>query len=120
VVGVWLEALGALEGGRTGRPIGDWARYGSPALGKGQGDGSWFGLRNLAITARDFGPTELVRRPRWSLRYPRERVISVMPRLLAPNGEQPSGDICAALALRAGATWAQAGTRCLALWRRYA
>jgi hypothetical protein len=120
VVDVWLEALAALEGVRTGRAIGDWARYGTPALGKGQGGGFRYWLRNLAVNARDFGPTELLHRPRWSLRYPRERVISVMPRLLAPGGERPAGDICAALALPAGATWAQAGARCLTLWRRYA
>jgi hypothetical protein len=120
VVDVWLEALAALEGARTGRPIGDWARYGSPALGKGQGGGFRYWPRNLAITARDFGPTELVRRPRWSLRYPRERVISVLPRLLASGGGEPAADLCRALALPAGASWAQAAAQCLALWRRYA
>jgi hypothetical protein len=120
VVGVWLETLAWLEAIRTGRRIDDWVHYCSPALGKGQGQGLWPGLRNLVITARDFGPVELARRPRWSLRYPRERVISVLPRLLAPTGERPAAEICAPLALPAGATWAQVGAQFLALWRRYA
>jgi hypothetical protein len=120
VVGVWLDTLAWLEGVRTGRTVDDWRRYGSPALGKGQGRASRLGLRNLAITARDFGPMELARRPRWSLRYPRERLISVLPRLLAPSGEQPAADLCAPLALQTGASWSEAGARFLALWGRYA
>jgi hypothetical protein len=120
VVGVWLDTLAWLEAVRTGRRIDSWVDYGSPALGKGQGQGLWPGPRNLVITARDFGPVELARRPRWSLRYPRERVIAVLPRLLAPTGDQPAADIRGALALPAGATWAQVGAQFLALWRRYA
>jgi hypothetical protein len=120
VVGAWLETLAWLEGVRTGRMIHDWTSYGSPSLGKGQGRPSRLGLRNVAITARDFGPMELVRQPRWSLRYPRERLISVLPRLLVPSGAKPAADLCAPLAVPDGASWSQIADQFLALWRRYA
>ena len=119
VAPLWLATLGWFEEGRLGRSIGDWEGYCSAAVPKGQGGNAWGGLRNAAITLRDFGPVELLRRPRWSLRYPRERLISALPLLLsAPRSV--SSKALRPLALPEGASCSDAAEGFLRLWRRYA
>jgi hypothetical protein len=120
VVALWLATLAWYEQVRTGRAISDWDAYCSAALPKGQGGRSWWGLRNAAITLRDFGPAELVRRPRWSLRYPRERLISALPVLLSHPFGGLSPAAAEALAVPSGTTWMEAVEAFLRLWRRYA
>lgn len=120
VVTIWLETLAWFERGRAGRPIDDWNAYGSPGFSKGQGGRSWGGLRNAAITLRDFGPAELLRRPGWSLRYPRERLISTLPLLLANPGTPAAPVLAVALAQTPGTPWLDTVEAFLRLWRRYA
>jgi hypothetical protein len=119
VVTAWLETLSWFEEKRAGRSILDWDSYCSPAIPKGQGRKSWGGLRNAAVTLRDFGPGQLLRRPRWSLRYPRERLISVLPSLLSRPEGTPSPMLAGALALPAGTSWTESVDAFLSLWRRY-
>jgi hypothetical protein len=120
VVALWLATLSWYEQGRTGRAIPDWETYCSAAIPKGQGGRSWWGLRNAAITLRDFGPVELARHPFWSLRYPRERLISALPLLLSDSftGLRPAP--AEALSMRPGTPWPKAAETFLYLWRRYA
>ena len=120
VVAIWLDTLSWFERTRTGRAIADWDTYCSPSFPKGQGRHRWGGLRNVAITARDFGPAEVLRSPRWSLRYPRERLISVLPQLLSDprTGLRPAP--AEALSVPPATQWAKAAETFLRLWRRYA
>jgi hypothetical protein len=120
VVRIWLDTLFWFERERIGRDVGDWIAYCSPSIQKGQGRQSWGGLRNAAITLRDFGPAELLRRPLWSLRYPRERLISVLPLLLSEGGDIDRSAPASALALPAGTPWSDAAGKFIRLWRRYA
>jgi hypothetical protein len=120
VVALWLATLTWYEQVHTGKPIPDWETYCSAAVPKGQGRRSWWGLRNAAITLRDFGPVELLRSPRWSLRYPRERLISALPLLLSrPHDVLPPAP-ARALSLSAGTSWPESAEAFLRLWRRYA
>ncbi|MFY9976084.1 MAG: hypothetical protein WAK53_17650, partial [Chromatiaceae bacterium] len=105
---------------RTGGAIAGWASYCSPAISKGQGRSSWGGLRNSAITVRDFGPAELLLRPRWSLRYPRERLISALPSLLSAPFVALRSAPAEALAVPDRTPWPRAVKAFLKLWRRYA
>ncbi len=89
-------------------------------LRQGPGGKSWGGLRNALITLRDFGPTELLRRPAWSRRYPRERLIAALPLLLENPGAPASPVLANALALAPGASWQDAVAAFLGLWRRFA
>jgi hypothetical protein len=120
VVGLWLATLSWLEEIRTGSVIADWDSYCSPSIPKGQGRHSWAGFRNIAITARDFGFAEVLRRPRWSMRYPRERLISALPLLLSG----PFAGLCPAaaeaLSLTPGTPWPKATETFLRVWRRCA
>lgn len=120
VVGVWLDTLLWFERGRLAKSIPGWDAYGSPSIPKGQTGGSWGGLRNLAINLRDFGLAELLRRPRWCLRYPRERLISALPSLLSMPGAALPAAPANALALPVGTGWMDAAVAFLRLWRRYA
>ena len=120
VVRLWLDTLSWFEQQRTGEAFADWTAYCTPRLPKSQSGAPWGGLRNAAITLRDFGPGELVRRPRWSLRYPRERLISALPLLLAEPGAVPLRPVADALALPARSTWEDAVATFLSLWRRFA
>jgi hypothetical protein len=120
VVRLWLETLSWFEQGRTGRDIGDWTAYCSPSIPKGQGRGSWGGLRNVAITLRDFGPAELLRRPLWALRYPRERLISALPLLLSDWTDRTRSAVAGVLAVPVGTSRTDSAERFLQLWRRYA
>lgn len=120
VVAVWLDTLSRFETERTGNQIESWNAYCAPQLSKGQQSSS--GLRNLAVTLRDFGPMQLVTRPLWSLRYPRERLISVLPLLLKSPDQDARLPSCVtdALALPRDADWTRAVERFLQLWQRYA
>ncbi len=120
LVPIWLATLTWFEQGRTGRSIPDWSAYGTPGFAKGQGGKSWGGLRNALITLRDFGPAELLRRPAWSRRYPRERLISALPLLLEKPGAPASPVLANALALAPGSAWPDAVAAFLGLWRRFA
>lgn len=119
VVHCWLDTLSWFEQRRLGKGIDHWAAYCSPTVPKGQGN-AWGGLRNLAITLRDFDVTEPLRRPRWSLRYPRERLIGALPLLLSETEGLSSRPLAEALALSPGTPWSQATVVFLRLWRRYA
>lgn len=120
VVAVWLDTLSWFEAKRTGKQVESWEAYCAPQLSKGQESSS--GLRNLAVTLRDFGLMHLVARPLWSFRYPRERLISVLPLLVKSPGQNSRLPSCVtdALALQRGALWPQATKRYLQLWQRYA
>ena len=120
VVRSWLDTLCWFERWRTGKDVGDWIAYCSPSFQKGQGGQSWGGLRNAAITLRDFGPAELVRRPRWSFRYPRERLISALPLLLSQTDDSATPALVNALAVPVGTSWSDKAETFLRLWRRYA
>ncbi|WP_295438994.1 hypothetical protein [uncultured Thiodictyon sp.] len=120
VVGIWLDTLSWLERTRTGSAVDDWTAYCSPAMAKGQGQASWGGWRNAAITLRDFGPAQLLQQPRWSLRYPRERLIATLPLLLSRPGSPAAPILADALVLPAGRSWSDATDAFLRLWRRYA
>ena len=119
VVADWLESLAELETTRLGQLPG-WDRYSSARIGKGQSaDGLTGTLRNLAVTMRDFGPGELVRNATWSLRYPRERLISVLPGLLRPDLGVPCSAIAAALSEPHGVDRETLADRFLGHWARY-
>lgn len=120
VVYFWLDTLSWFEQTRIGKGIDHWDAYCSPQIAKGQGGNSWGGLRNLAVTLRDFDLAEPLRRPRWSLRYPRERLIGALPLLLSHPEGLSSVALADALALPLGAPWSQATAVFLRLWRRYA
>ncbi|NCA70021.1 MAG: hypothetical protein EOM91_07920 [Sphingobacteriia bacterium] len=120
LIALWLETLAWLEQQRLGQPIGDWTAYCAPAPPKGQGGRDWGGLRNLALTVRDLGPLMPLRQPRWSLRYPRERLIGALPLLLAHPGMATTPALAAALALPLDTPWSAAAARLLRLWGRYA
>jgi hypothetical protein len=119
VVRIWLDTLAWFEQVRTGNRAENWNAYCSPSFAKGQGGKSWWGLRNAAINLRHFGPMELLRRPRWSLRYPRERLISVLPLLLSAPSEQAGRRLAEALAIPVGTPWTEALQAYFNMWRCY-
>jgi len=85
VVAHWLEALAELETIRLGQLPG-WSDYATARVPKGQSSSGLHGLlRNLFVTLRDFGPAEFLHNPGWAVRYPRERLISILPGLLEPS-----------------------------------
>jgi rhamnosyltransferase len=118
VTGIWLETFKALEARRTRREISDWRQYAGAMVSKGQLEGSAW-VRNLAITVRDFGAAHALRYLQWALRYPRERLISVLPLLLRTPSEVP-GQVIAPLALPAEADWGRTVDQYLSTWQRYA
>jgi hypothetical protein len=120
VVRIWLKTLSWFERERIGKDVGDWIAYCSPSIPKGQGSKSLGGLRNAAITIRDFGPAELLRRPYWSLRYPRERLISALPLLLSHKEGEAVPALANALSNPVGTPWRDEAETFLRLWHRYA
>lgn len=119
-VAYWLEFFRRLEEARLGGLVPAWPDYASWRISKGQTGATPAAVaRNLAITARDFGFFEWLRRPGWSIRYPRERLISVLPLLLAKQDECRAM-IADALALDGTHGWRNLRKRFLALWKRYA
>jgi hypothetical protein len=115
----WLEALVELETARLGQ-LPEWTEYSSARISKGQSVTGPFGmLRNLAVTLRDFGPAELIRNRSWALRYPRERLISVLPALLEPAIDVPNGVLADALAKPGCVGRAALNDQFLRFWARY-
>lgn len=118
-IGHWLTALAALEGARRGSEP-RWTRYAMPYWSKGQGRSGLTGwLRNLVVNLRDFGAAECLRNPAWLTRYPRERLLSVLPALLEPSLGVPSARLDRALALRGDTDHQARIRRYLELWARY-
>jgi hypothetical protein len=119
VVADWLEALAELEPKRHGI-LPAWRDYSTPRIGKGQSAPGILGIvRNVAVTARDFGIPELFRNASWALRYPRERLISVLPALLEPSLDVPEGALSDALAQPGNVDRAHLSHRFLDFWQRY-
>jgi hypothetical protein len=120
-IALWCDNLALLESQRLGQPVTAWHQYASPKLEKGQSQNTLYSLlRNLAVTLRDYGPLELLTNPRWSLRYPRERLISILPQLLL---EMPSANdiqLQQALGRRPANTGINATSQFLEQWQRYA
>ena len=121
VTDLWLETLAHLESVRLGSHAGSWAAYASPGVSKGQSAPGLRGLvRNVGVTVRDYGPLELLTNLRWSLRYPRERLISILPGLLAGPGLVRDSQLTTALGLAARGSWQQLVRSYLEQWHRYA
>lgn len=117
---LWLETLRAFEHYRLGQPVNSWADYCGPEIPKGQIGGRGGVLRNGLITLRDYGVVELLRQPRWALRYPRERLIATLPLLLTDVGDRPDPCVCTALGLPYQTSWLEATQEFLQAWHRYA
>jgi hypothetical protein len=121
VTDLWLETLAHLESVRLGSHAGSWAAYASPGVSKGQSAPGLRGLvRNVGVTLRDYGPLELLTNLRWSLRYPRERLISILPGLLAGPGLVRDSQLTTALGLADRGSWQQLVHSYLVQWHRYA
>jgi hypothetical protein len=119
-VTTWRQSLSCLETARLGRPIQHWGDYASPQVDKGQSSSNMLApLRNMAITLRDYGASELLTNIRWSLRYPRERLISILPCLLSGQHELDDTEILTALGTLAAKDKAPMETIFLAQWHRY-
>jgi len=120
VTELWLETLAHLESIRLGSDAGNWAAYASPAISKGQSAPGLRGLlRNVGVTLRDYGPLELLTNLRWSLRYPRERLISILPGLLAGPGLLRDSQLSNALGLADHGSRQQLVCCYLEQWHRY-
>jgi len=119
IIGHWLQAFSTLEAHRTRDPIHSWKDYALPGLSKGQLETSQI-LRNFAITIRDFGAGHTLRNLNWALRYPRERLISVLPLLLNAESGKPSKNVMTPLAVPAEADRSRVVERYLETWARYA
>jgi hypothetical protein len=118
VTELWLETFKALEARRTRQEFQDWRHYARAVVSKGQLEGpAW--LRNFGITVRDFGALHALRYLQWALRYPRERLISVLPLLLG-NTKQVPGQVSVPLALTVPADWPSTVDHYLETWQRYA
>jgi hypothetical protein len=117
VLRVWNATLRAFEIRRLGAGFADWHDYCRTGVRKGQ-RGSL--VRNLGVTLRDFGAQELLRNPRRSLVYPRERLIAALPLLLTEPGQLLDPCAASALGLPAHSHWRPAVERYLALWAKYA
>jgi hypothetical protein len=120
VTALWMETLSHLETTRLGSRAGSWAEYASPSVCKGQSKPGIAGLaRNIAVTLRDYGPSELLTNFRWSLRYPRERLISSLPGLLGAPGLVHETQLTNALGLQPGGSWREMAKSYLEQWHRY-
>jgi hypothetical protein len=115
----WLKAFSVLEAHRTRNPISNWKEYALPRLSKGQLETPQM-LRNFAITIRDFGAGHTLRNMNWALRYPRERLISVLPLLLNNDMARPPKDVMTPLAIPQPSARSQVVERYLETWARYA
>lgn len=119
ITNYWLDTFSVLEAHRMHCSIRTWREYARPWLSKGQLEASHF-VRNFAITLRDFGARHTLRYPGWALRYPRERLISVLPLLLKPASGKIPSDVTIALAAPPHSSWVLAVERYLKTWERYA
>lgn len=119
VVNHWIQALADLEAARLGRAP-DWADYALPSVSKGQGRKGLAGiLRNLVVNIRDFGLVDSLGHLAWLRRYPRERLLSVLPALLRPSLGVPVGLQANALSLAGEKKHEALVQRYLQLWGRY-
>lgn len=119
VVGHWLQALAHLEAARLGHSP-DWSSYASPSVSKGQGKKGLLGiLRNLVVNIRDFGVPGARASIGWLRRYPRERLLSVLPGLLSPSLQVPNNAKARALGLLDEQEPDILIERYLQLWGRY-
>jgi hypothetical protein len=117
VVDVWLSCFSMLESTRLNRNIQDWKIYCDPYVDKGQ-DRRWF--RNIAITYRDYGFSQLMTQPVRACRYPRERLIAALPILLQSDKESLLPVTAKALAVTPCQNWRQLSESYLQQWVRYA
>ena len=115
----WLKAFSLLEAHRTSDAIRSWKDYALPRLSKGQLENPQM-LRNLAITLRDFGAGHTLRNLNWALRYPRERLISVLPLLLNVESGAPSKNVMTPLGVSSQTDRSQVVECYLETWARYA
>lgn len=117
----WLNTLKLFEDQRLGKDISDWDNYVLAEIPKGQLESS-NPVRNMIITLRDFGINHTLRHPGWSLRYPRERVIAVLPGLLTRSSSGASMPVSMTnpLAVEAGEKWSVCVEHYLEAWARYA
>jgi len=121
VTDLWLLTLAHLESVRLDTCSGSWAEYASPAISKGQSAPGLRGLvRNVGVTVRDYGVRELLTNLRWSLRYPRERLISTLPGLLGEQGLVHDSQLVKALGLTTVAGRQEMTRSYLEQWHRYA
>lgn len=121
VVSYWLQTLSYFETRRLGTEMSDWNAYSSSAIPKGQLESSTM-VRNLLITMRDYGVAHSLRHFSWSLRYPRERLIAVLPGLLTcanSNLEVPC-NYTIPLGLDHKPSWSESVELYLGAWARYA
>jgi hypothetical protein len=120
VTQLWLETLAHLESTRLGVHAGSWSEYASPSVSKGQSSPGLRGLvRNVGVTLRDYGLREILTNLRWSLRYPRERLISSLPGLLGEPGLVHDHQLATALGLARGGGWHELTRSYLEQWHRY-
>jgi hypothetical protein len=117
VLRIWTSTLRAFELRRLGRGFADWRDYCRAELPKGQNGNL---VRNLFLSLREFGLSEIWRRPGRTLRYPRERLIGSLPLLLTESGSLLDPCAASALGLPANVHWKPAAQRFLDLWGRYA
>jgi rhamnosyltransferase len=119
VTDCWLTTLGRLESHRMRRTIGGWKEYAQARIPKGQLETAqvW---RNLAITLRDFGAQHTLRYLSWALRYPRERLISVLPLLLSSERKGITSSISVPLNVPSDTDWAGSVEGYIRTWKRYA
>ena len=121
VTDLWLLTLAYLESIRLDSRTGSWAEYASPAISKGQSAPGVRGLvRNVGVTVRDYGVRELLTNLRWSLRYPRERLISALPGLLGEPGLVHDSQLTTALGMDTVAGRQEMTRSYLEQWHRYA
>jgi len=117
----WLHAMSKLESARRGEVIQSWNSYASPRVDKGQSaTGIKAIMRNVAITARDYGLLEVIVHPAWARRYPRERIISVLPLLLQKDANTQLAAIYPILGITENKTLQDCIAAFLEQWKRYA
>ncbi len=114
----WLQSLQALERARLGDQMPDnWAAYASLSVDKGQSDKDLYSLlRNMAVTVKDYGVSEVMSHPCKATHYPRERVISALPLLLSSDHEHLAL-VADLFSMPAQSSWQSLAERCIALWR---
>lgn len=119
VTSCWLTTLSRLESHRMRRTFGSWKEYAHARIPKGQLETAkvW---RNLIITLRDFGAQHTLRYLAWALRYPRERLISVLPLLLSSKRNAITSSISVPLNVPSDTDWADTVEGYLRTWKRYA
>ena len=121
VVRCWLNSLSYFETRRLGTDVCDWSAYSLCSISKGQLESSRT-VRNLLITVRDYGVAHCLRHFNWSLRYPRERLIAVLPGLLscANADDKLPRNYSVPLGIRHKPSWAESVEHYLGAWSRYA